>query len=113
MAVIFFFGGIAIPPILGDDRSLTGALLALCTIAGLHAALSRLKLIWPMLGMVTEGNPVVIYANGTWDDDQMRRLRVDPRDVMAKMRQQGIASFSEVQSAIVEHTGGITVVPKR
>ena len=79
MVVIFFFGGMAVPPILGDDRSITGAVLALCTIAGLHMVLSHLKRIWPTIGMVTEGNPVVIYSNGTWDDEQMRRRRVDAR----------------------------------
>jgi uncharacterized membrane protein YcaP (DUF421 family) len=113
MVVIFFFGGIAVPPILGDDRSITGALLALCTIAGMHTALSHLKRIWPTVGMVTEGNPVVIYSNGTWDHQKLRRRRVDPRDVMAEMRQHGITRLEDVQSAIIEHTGAITVVPKR
>lgn len=113
MVVIFFFGGMAVPPILGDDRSITGAILALCTIAGLHTALSHLKRIWPTIGMVTEGNPVVIYSNGKWDDEQMRRRRVDPRDVMAEMRQHGITNLKDVQSAIVEHTGAITLVPKK
>ena len=32
---------------------------------------------------------------------------------MAEMRQQGIARTDDVQSAIVEHSGAITVVPKR
>jgi uncharacterized membrane protein YcaP (DUF421 family) len=113
MVVIFFFGGMAVPPILGDDRSITGAVLALCTIAGLHTLLSQLKRIWPTVGMVAEGNPVVIYANGTWDDAKMRRRRIDPRDVMAEMRQHGITNLEDVQSAIVEHTGAITLVPKR
>ena len=76
MVVIFFFGGMAVPPILGDDRSITGALLALCTIASLHTCLSHLKRLWPAVGMITEGNPVVIFSNGTWDDAQMRRRRV-------------------------------------
>jgi uncharacterized membrane protein YcaP (DUF421 family) len=84
-----------------------------CTIAGFHTALSHLKRVWPVVGMVTEGNPVVIYANGTWDDEKMRRRRVDARDVMAEMRQQGITNLEDVQSAIIEHTGAITVVPKQ
>ncbi len=113
MVVIFFFGGMAVPPILGEDRSITGALLGLCTIAGLHTILSALKLLWPPVGMITEGNPVVIYSNGTWDQSALRHLRVDPRDVMAEMRQQGISRFEDVQSAIIEHTGGITVVRKQ
>jgi len=61
---------------------------------------------------VAEGTPVVIDSNGTWDWKQMHRLRIDERDVVAEMRQNGIRSFAEVQSAIIEHTGGITIVPK-
>ncbi|MFE1599667.1 DUF421 domain-containing protein [Methylobacterium sp. ID0610] len=112
MAVVFLFGGLAVQPILGQDRSVTGALLAICTVAGMHLAVSRLKLWWPAVGMVAEGTPVVIYANGIWDRKQMRRLRVDERDVVAEMRQNGIRHLSEVQSAIIEHTGGITIVRK-
>lgn len=63
--------------------------------------------------MITEGSPVVVYANGDWDRTAMRRMRVDPRDVMAEMRQQGISRMSDVQSAIVEHSRTITVVPKK
>lgn len=113
MVVIFFFGGIATPPILGDDRSITGALLAACTLAGLHTLLSYLKRVWPVIGMITEGNPVVVFSNGNWDRVAMRRMRVDPRDVVAEMRQQGISRINDVQSAIVEHSGAITVVPKK
>ncbi len=113
MAVIFFFGGIAVPPILGDDRSITGALLAAATLAGLHTALTHLKRVWPTVGMVTEGNPVVVFSNGEWDDAMMRSKRVDPRDVMAEVRQKGLHHLSEVQSAIVEHNGAITIVPRQ
>ena len=63
MVVIFFFGGVATPPILGDDRSITGALVAACTLAGLHTLLSYLKRVWPVIGMITEGNPVVVFSN--------------------------------------------------
>ncbi|MBB2965206.1 DUF421 domain-containing protein [Methylobacterium sp. R2-1] len=113
MAVIFFFGGIAVPPILGDDRSITGALLAAATLAGLHTTLSHAKRLWPTIGMVTEGNPVVIFSNGEWDEAKMRSKRVDPRDVMAEVRQKGLLHLSDVQSAIVEHNGAITIVPKQ
>ena len=113
MAVIFLFGGIAVPPILGDDRSITGALLAAATLAGLHTTLTHAKRLWPTVGMITEGNPVVVFSNSTWDEAQMRRLRVDPRDVMAEMRQKGLLHLNEVQSAIVEHNGAITIVPRQ
>jgi uncharacterized membrane protein YcaP (DUF421 family) len=54
----------------------------------------------------------VVFANGDRDRVAMRLMRVDPRDVMAEMRQQGISRLDDVESASVEHSGAITLVPK-
>jgi uncharacterized membrane protein YcaP (DUF421 family) len=111
-ALIFLFGGLAVQCVIGDDRSITGSLLAMSTVAGLHVGLSRLKLIWPVVGKITEGTSVVIYANGRWDDREMQRLRVHRNDVMAEVRYKGMNSLEAVASAIVEHNGGISLIRK-
>jgi uncharacterized membrane protein YcaP (DUF421 family) len=110
MCVIFLFGGFAVAPVLGGDRSVTGAVIAVSTIAFLHITISTLELFWPALGRITKGTPVIIYADGKWDTPEMQMLRVQRNDAMAEMRQQGIKSLDEVEAVIVEHNGGITIV---
>ena len=110
LAVIFLFGGMAVQPILADDRSMTGALLAIGTVAVLHLGISALKLRWPVIGRITDGTPVIVYANGNWDHVQMRKMRVQRHDVLAEMRQNGIRSLDEVETVVVEHNGGLTVM---
>ena len=112
MALVFLFGGLAVQCILGDDHSVTGSLLAMATVAGLHIGFSYLKLRWPVVGMITEGTAVVIYADGKWDDREMKRLRVHRNDVMAELRQNGMGALENLESAIVEHNGGISLVAK-
>jgi uncharacterized membrane protein YcaP (DUF421 family) len=112
MAIVFLIGGLGIQPVLGEDRSITGAMLAVATISSLHIALSRLRHWAPTIGKVAEGTPVMIYANGAWDLTEMGRLRVQQRDVVAEMRQQGIREVADVHCVIVEHNGGITILPK-
>jgi uncharacterized membrane protein YcaP (DUF421 family) len=110
MAVIFFFGGIGVQPLLAGDRSVTGAVVAMATIAGLHISLSWLETRWPVLGRITKGAPVVVYTQGKWDQYEMQMLRVQQADVLAEMRQQGIKRLDEVEAAVIEHNGGITIV---
>ena len=65
---------------------------------------------WPVVGMLTEGTSVIIYAKNGFDENQMLRSRITMQDVQAEMRQSGAATLDEVSSIIVEHNGGITVV---
>ena len=112
LVVIFLFGGLSVPSVLATDTSITGALLGMATVAGLHFALSRLRIRWPVVGMLTEGTSVVIYAKGAFDENQMIRSRITRQDVEAQMRDAGVKTLEQVDAVIVEHNGGITVMTK-
>ena len=62
--------------------------------------------------MISEGTPVIIYSNGAWARDKMKRLRVQEQDVYAEMRQHGHKTIDEVETAVIEHNGGLTILPK-
>ena len=112
LVVIFLFGGLAMPSVLSGDMSMTAALLGMATVAGIHFSLSRMRTRWPVIGMLTEGTSVVIYANNGFDENQMLRSRITMQDVEAEMRQSGATTLEKVDSIIVEHNGGITVMTK-
>ncbi len=112
LVVIFLFGGLTVPSVLATDTSITGALLGIATVAGFHFALSRLRIRWPLVGMITEGTSVVIYAKGAFDDNQMIRSRITRQDVEAQMRISGVKTLEKVDAVVVEHNGGITVMTK-
>ncbi len=112
LVVIFLFGGFSVPCLLSSDMSITGALLGMSTVAGMHFALSRLRMRYPIVGMITEGTSVQIYAPGGFDENQMSRSRISMQDVVAEMRQQGSRTLDDVDSIIVEHNGSITVLSK-
>ena len=112
LVVIFLFGGFAMPSILSNDTSMTSAMLGMSTVAALHFSLSRLRTRWPVIGMLTEGTSVVIYAGDGFDENQMLHSRITRQDVEAEMREAGLRSLDEIETIIVEHTGGITIVGK-
>jgi uncharacterized membrane protein YcaP (DUF421 family) len=113
MVLIFVFGGLAIGGVMGDDRSITGASLAIGTFAMMHVILSLAARRWPAIGMITEGAPLVIYADGEWNRARLRTLRIRERDVITEARQKGMRGIDEVEVAIAEHNGGISIIPKR
>ena len=112
LVVIFLFGGFSLPSLLAGDQSLTGAILGMSTVAGMHFTLSRLRMRFPVVGMITEGTSVRIYAPGGFEGNQMSRSRITMQDVVAEMRGQGLRTLDEVDAIIVEHNGSITILPK-
>lgn len=112
LVVIFLLGGFAMPSILSNDMSMAAALLGMSTVAALHFSLSRLRMRWPVVGMLTEGTSVVIYANGAFDENQMSHSRITRQDVEAEMRETGLRTLREVERIIIEHNGKIAVVGK-
>ena len=110
LVVLFIFGGITITAIIGEDHSVVASLTALCTIGLLHVGVSWAKAHSPLFGRLVDGTPVVIYEDGHWHEDRMRRLRVLESDVMAAARQRGLMRLEMVRYAIAERDGKVSII---
>ena len=95
-----------------DDYSVTGAVIAISTIAAVQVASSYLSFRSRRARTVLEGNPIVIIQDGELLEKNLRRERMTPDEVAEEMRMQQIASFAEVQWGIVENNGQISFVKK-
>jgi uncharacterized membrane protein YcaP (DUF421 family) len=111
--LLFLMGGIAMQAIVGNDHSLTNALLGICSIVLMHALVASLKQWSPVFGRLVDGTPVIIFAKGEWHQNPMQQLRITEQDVMAAARGQGIERLEQVKYAIVERNGGISVVKQQ
>ena len=69
-----------------DDYSLTGAVLAIGTIALLQVGTSWLNFRFPKLRSVLDGEPVVIVQDGKPIERNMKRERVTPDDLADNAR---------------------------
>ncbi|MDY2848384.1 MAG: DUF421 domain-containing protein, partial [Oscillospiraceae bacterium] len=58
------------------------------------------------------GRPVVIVSGGVIDQQKMHELRFTVDDLLQAVRSENIFDISEVQFAIVETTGKVSVYPK-
>jgi uncharacterized membrane protein YcaP (DUF421 family) len=95
-----------------DDYSLTGAFLAIGTIAILQLAVSYANFRFPKLRPVLDGEPIVVMQDGKPIERNMRRERVTIEDLAAAARQQNIAKLEDVQWAVMETSGAISFIKK-
>jgi uncharacterized membrane protein YcaP (DUF421 family) len=73
---------------------------------------SWLSLKIPNVRRIISGRPKIIISNGRIDSEVMRDLRFSVDDLMTALRGNGIFRIDEVQYAIVETTGSVSVMKK-
>jgi len=94
------------------DNSVTAGLLLATTVV-----IANLIVAWATwrskrLAGIVEGHPAVLIHNGILNDRMMARHRVTRHDMMAALRQAGVAELNDVHEALLENNGSITVVPR-
>ena len=95
-----------------DDYSLTGALLAIGTIALLQLGVSYTNFRFPRLRPLLDGEPIVVARDGKPIEKNLRRERITVDDLTSAMRQQSIAHIADVQWAVMETSGAISFIKK-
>ena len=95
-----------------DDYSLTGAMLAVGTIAILQIATSWLNFRIPRLRPFLDGEPIVIVQDGRLIDKNLRRERLSAEDVAEAARQEQISSIDDVAWGVLEPSGKISFIEK-
>jgi uncharacterized membrane protein YcaP (DUF421 family) len=99
--------------IIDTDHSITNAFLMILTLLGLDIGLSLVKRESPLVDKWLDGVPLVIVENGQPIKDRMRKARVDESDVLTAARElQGLERMEQIKYAVLERSGGISIIPK-
>jgi uncharacterized membrane protein YcaP (DUF421 family) len=102
------------PALVGEDSSLTNAALAVVTLVAVDVLLGLVKEKFPGIDRWLDDKPTVLVRDGMPIPDALTRSRVNIDDIMEAARHQhGLARFAEVRHAVLERTGGISVIPRR
>ena len=108
--LIFFIGGLMLTALIGDDRSFTNAAVVIMTVAVTHFALAWLRQISPAVGRILDGTPIVLLSRGEIHLTSMRQVGIGDADIMAAARDKGLKDFSQIQYAILERNGEISII---
>lgn len=110
--LIFFLGGLTLTPMVGEDRSIVNAVVIITTIAVTHFILVWLKQRSSSFGKVMDGTPLVLFEKDQWRTETMKKQRVVKDDVMASARDNGVESLEQIEYAVLERNGEISIFGK-
>jgi uncharacterized membrane protein YcaP (DUF421 family) len=96
----------------GPDTSLWGGLIAAAVLLVLNKGVAMLRLHRDAWGRLLEGTATVLVQSGQFLDPALRKESIERAQVLMAMREHGIGDIKEVQLAVLETDGSISVVPK-
>ncbi|MGZ8562711.1 MAG: DUF421 domain-containing protein [Candidatus Limnocylindria bacterium] len=100
------------PAMTGPDASLTGGLVIIGTLVIENRAIAWARARIPLVQRLLESTPTVIARDGKWISEALDHEELSVEDCEMAMREHGIADVAEVELAVLEPDGMISVVPR-
>jgi uncharacterized membrane protein YcaP (DUF421 family) len=97
---------------IGGDSSLTAGVLAAVTLLLVNWAVVILRMRVPGLRKWIDGQPTVLVLHGKVLQRQMLHEAIDEEMLDTALREHGLTDLDEVEMAVLETDGTISVVPK-
>jgi uncharacterized membrane protein YcaP (DUF421 family) len=110
LLVALMLGEVVDEMIYGDVRFIQGT-VAVVAIAAITYADSWLSYWDHGMEAVLEGKPTIVIRKGEFHRPGMRLERMNEKDVLGALRMQGVRDMREVELAVVEHDGTVSVLP--
>ena len=100
--------------LVGQDESLTAAAIIIVTMVGLNVLLSEIKERSRRAENWLDDTPLVIVDEGRLLEERLRKERIGEDDILHAAREaHGIERLADIKYAVLERSGGISIVPKR
>ena len=108
--LIFFIGGLALTAMVGDEASLTNAIIQIITIALGHYSIVWLRTKSSWIARLFDGTPLILLENKQWRSHTLSNMGIQDDDVMAMARDKGIKTPEQIELAVLERSGEISVI---
>ena len=95
-----------------DDYSVTGAMIVVGTFAMLQVLVSLVSYRFPRLRPAFDGEPIIVVQDGKPIERNMKRERLTLEEVLVQARGQQVASLEQIEWAVLETSGKISIIPK-
>ncbi len=93
------------------DKSILYSLIPIVILVLLQCILAYISLKKPKFRIFLDGNPSVIIKNGKINYNEMLKQRYNLDDLLVQLRDKGYRSIEEVEYAILESSGTLSVFP--
>jgi uncharacterized membrane protein YcaP (DUF421 family) len=94
------------------DLPLYLGLIPIFTLVAMEIILSWLTLKNHALRGIVDGFPSIVIANGKIKEKELRRQRYNVSDLLGQLREKDVANIADVQYAVLETSGELSVMLK-
>ncbi|PFS54208.1 hypothetical protein COK41_27150 [Bacillus cereus] len=113
LVVFIMLGEMAVVAIENTDKSLWHQLVPMTFLMCIQIILSVISLKYQRFRHLIEGEPAILVNAGKIDEKKMRKQRYNIDDLMMQLREQGVGDVRDVEYAILEPSGKLSVFQKQ
>lgn len=112
LVITILLSAIAVIPLEENSMPLANCLVPILLFISLEIITSviSMKSLW--FRNLLQGRPIFIIRKGKLDQKKLKEMRFTVDDVVDALRQKDIFDLSEVEDAVIETNGSISVLPK-
>jgi uncharacterized membrane protein YcaP (DUF421 family) len=112
LVVTLLVSNIATIPMQNTNITLLSGLIPIAVLISFEIILSLIMLKSAKFRKFVCGSPAILINNGTINQKEMGKLRISIEDLEEQLRQLEVGSISDVNYAIVETSGKLSVIKK-
>ncbi len=94
------------------DSSILISIIPILCLVVIEILFSFVGLKSPKIKKLIEGSPIVIIKDGKLNFEAMKKLRYSLDDLISQLREQGIKNIQEVNYAVLENNGKLSIFQK-
>lgn len=98
---------------IGNDNSMVGGLVGVSALLLVNYLVVHLLYRYPRIDRLVEGKPIELIREGQVLPRELARETITEEELMEAIRKQGLRSVAEVDRAVLETGGAISVVPRK
>ena len=112
LVITLLISDVATIPLTDTDIPLLHAIVPIITLLAFEVTTSMLIACFPRMKNILTVRPSTLIKKGEFCQKEMRDSRISTDELVGELRQQGITDLSEVEYAILEQNGRLTVIQK-
>lgn len=112
LVVFIMIGEMAVVAIENHSEPVVNTLLPMVVLLGIQIALALFSLRSSRIRKLIDGKPSILINKGKIDEKEMRRQRYNFDDLLMQLRSKDIDNIADVEFAILETSGQLSVVKK-
>ena len=111
LVVLLIISNVVQDALIGKDSSLGGGIIGAATILLLNYGVVEITYRSKRARRLLETQPALLIHNGRILQETLQRERITHEELLAALRRNGLTEPTQVRFAVLEETGGISVIP--